>query len=967
MATPPSPPGGSAPSLFNSSEPFRGVVVCCTSIPTELRANIAAKTTELGGQHKYDLTPDCTHLIVGDYATPKYRHVAKERPDVRVMDAGWVEAVRNLWVEDADIDFLALEKQWQLHTFEAGSSNGELNADGTMPERRRLLCCMTGFEDADERQRISDKIEANGGLYTGDLTKRVTHLIVHKPEGRKYHAAKNWGVATVSVEWVHESVERGLILDETLYDPILSREERGAGAWNRERSRVSSLGKRLREYNAAQEEGKRKLRKTANMKLNHQRDNIWGDILGKPQTAATAAASQTPAPASAALPTQATQPTQPTGGESAETRGSKLSSFGVPEDSGVFASCCFFVHGFSQRKTEILTNTVASLGGLVCHTLEEVVSMSGAQMAHRFLVVPQTAQPDTHPPVPETVHAVTEFYIERCLHKKYFFDPAEHTIGRPFPVFPIVGFEDLVVCTAGFTGVDLHQMDKSVRQLGARYEERFTSQVSLLLCSSLETVRKQKLELALAWGVPVVRADWLWECIAAGVNEDIRPFMFPELKQRCDGPKLIAPPKEKTVQPEKPQIKTIEGKPTTKDEIDGDLLPKPATKPRPRSDLGESVFITAKEEMHEVPQRHKSAADHNSVTTHFETAPTHAFTVSDAHISFGVKSFASAPLSETTPSSLNKTSTTRPRSATPAPRKPIARTTSVADSEATDGDFGEPDYLPTQGDNESTPKPAEKQAPPPPDPEEERRRRAAEKADAERLAISNKLVTSLLDSTTAAATTAITTTTTTTTATTTARATSVPRQSLARALSADVSADEGAAATPLGSLPNPKPKRRERKILGRAMSNVSAGSSTSASDWRGDGSNTVTGRVATHNTDAPSALATTANKPPTRRNTTPITDVGNNLNPNTNPNTTNAPTEPAQPASTQLEYEDPDARRYKEQLMNKMLGKGGAPMSGALAAQQQGKLTFSEMMGDTGGGGGGGGEVGGTTRRTRRR
>ncbi|EGZ72532.1 hypothetical protein NEUTE2DRAFT_43850, partial [Neurospora tetrasperma FGSC 2509] len=92
--------------LFDPSHPLKGVT------------DIANKTEELGGKHKHDLTPDCTHLIVGEHDTPKYRHVAKERPDVKAMAAGWIEALRKLWVEDADIDFIALEKEWELKPFE---------------------------------------------------------------------------------------------------------------------------------------------------------------------------------------------------------------------------------------------------------------------------------------------------------------------------------------------------------------------------------------------------------------------------------------------------------------------------------------------------------------------------------------------------------------------------------------------------------------------------------------------------------------------------------------------------------------------------------------------------------------------------------------------------------------------------------------------------------------------------------
>jgi len=83
----------------------------------------------MGGLHKYDLTAEVTHLIVGEYDTPKYRYVAKERPDIKVLTPMWVEAIRELWIEDQAIDVHAMEKKHTLPTF-AG-----------------LRICLTGFED----------------------------------------------------------------------------------------------------------------------------------------------------------------------------------------------------------------------------------------------------------------------------------------------------------------------------------------------------------------------------------------------------------------------------------------------------------------------------------------------------------------------------------------------------------------------------------------------------------------------------------------------------------------------------------------------------------------------------------------------------------------------------------------------------------------------------------------------------
>jgi DNA replication regulator DPB11 len=71
----------------------------------------------MGAVHRYDLTLDVTHLIVGDYNTPKYRYVARERPDVRPMTAEWIEAIRQLWINDQEIDMEFLERAHTLPTF----------------------------------------------------------------------------------------------------------------------------------------------------------------------------------------------------------------------------------------------------------------------------------------------------------------------------------------------------------------------------------------------------------------------------------------------------------------------------------------------------------------------------------------------------------------------------------------------------------------------------------------------------------------------------------------------------------------------------------------------------------------------------------------------------------------------------------------------------------------------------------
>jgi len=226
-----SPPADHDRHTIDPAEPLRGFVLCCTSIPPEQRVrqpatvpppfvypanscvlswqtDIGNKVAELGGIHKYDLTPDCTHLIVGNYDTPKYRHVARERPDVKAMDAAWIEALSELWRNDDEIDFWALEKEYQLKALE------RCGASLSSPEARQsLLVCLTGF--GEQRDKIAETITANGGRYTGDLTRKCSHLIVSKPEGKKFSAAKSWGVYTVTLTVRDDDGGAGSAMDST--------------------------------------------------------------------------------------------------------------------------------------------------------------------------------------------------------------------------------------------------------------------------------------------------------------------------------------------------------------------------------------------------------------------------------------------------------------------------------------------------------------------------------------------------------------------------------------------------------------------------------------------------------------------------------------------------------------------------------------------------------------------------------
>ncbi|KAI3329599.1 hypothetical protein F4824DRAFT_506047 [Ustulina deusta] len=699
----------------NSSRPFHGLVLCCTSIEADQRSEIAQRTADMGGVHKYDLTPDVTHLIVGDYNTAKYRHVAKERPDIKPMAAGWVDAVRRLWVEDKEIDFAALETLWRLRTLEAGGGLPS-SSNPAERERQRLVCCLTGFEDNNVRAMIEDKVKANGGQYIADLSRRVTHLIVSKPEGKKYDAARRWDLCCVSIEWLHDSVERGMILNEECYDPTLPPEERGKGAWSRRDLR--SLGKRVREEgtDVSSEGGRRKLRKSASMRMNSQSNNIWGDILNQSAGDLSRADDARREPSAPAAPVTTNSARSIT-----ETSQAVVQPAIQPSDrswpalrKGVFSGCRFFVHGFPEPKEQVLLGFLTSHGGQLSLSLDDVTSSSYAEpLNQRYLLVPQTSQPASHPQLPDGVHIITEFFIERCIHNKTLFLASDHVWGQPFPRFPIDGFQNLTICTAGFINEQLNQIEKTVTQLGASYSEKLNRQITLLVCPELGALREQKRDLAIYHNIPVINVEWLWQCITTGCLVPWDRFQFEELVRNMDSIRANLKRKEEDKK---------KGRETLNRSRSESVLTKPsvarpsrrAQAPPPRAGVDMTAFDN---DMAGADRQTSSLPRQDTHESHYETAPTHP-----PHLD---NTFAAAPLSETTASNLNKST---PPSKHPQPNRTLK--CFPAEGEVGDSEAGE--------DSDATTRTTLKE-PPNCDPEAERRRKAQQAKDLERLELSKRL------------------------------------------------------------------------------------------------------------------------------------------------------------------------------------------------------------------------------------
>lgn len=480
----------------------------------------------MGAEHKLDLTSDVTHLIVGETQTPKYKYVAREREDVKCLTEGWISAVREIWMEGIDVPLQQLEDQHRLPTF------------------HQLKICITGFEDPDQRKELEALIIKHGGEYRGDLRKDCTHLLCFSPAGAKYTSARAWGnISTVSIEWLTMSIERGLILDEQYFDPALPPEGRGRDAWKRmERGSPSLKRARTDELKMGIA---RKLRRTASSRFSSE--NFWQDIV--PQGASNAESAARAQDMADYRPHTASSKTYEA---QADGRGGTLHGIARrdhaaiskgPPRQGLFFGKRFLLHGFDSRRIQLLRQHLESQDAEVDSDASTFSQQSAtADVNASFTIIPHSSSDEDVSSTPQLAgnKLVTELWVEKCLHSKTFIEPQSEPVHGPFR-HPVSGFENLVISSTGFEGVDLMHVTKVVNLLGATYSDSLTRTTSLVLCQG-DSITRPKFKHAIAWKIPAVKSSWLWECAKTGLYKSWdsfleQPSMQNHLMQKATSPK----------------------------------------------------------------------------------------------------------------------------------------------------------------------------------------------------------------------------------------------------------------------------------------------------------------------------------------------------------------------------------------------------------------------------------------------
>lgn len=176
---------------------FRGLVITCSVLASEERAEVKEKVELMGGTTVAPLTSSVTHVVAGDVGSKKY-HVAANRK-IPVMQPSWVKFF------------------WDQEQHKLAHASSPTYSHLRLPAFKGLVITVSQVPTA-ERKQLQALVESNGGSYSGQLhCKKTTHVALLDASGEKYNYARLWKLHCVHVRWLYESAEAGYALDESLY------------------------------------------------------------------------------------------------------------------------------------------------------------------------------------------------------------------------------------------------------------------------------------------------------------------------------------------------------------------------------------------------------------------------------------------------------------------------------------------------------------------------------------------------------------------------------------------------------------------------------------------------------------------------------------------------------------------------------------------------------------------------------
>lgn len=449
--------------------PLKSMVFCCTSVEADLRSSIAANIEAMGGQHRTDLMSDVTFLIVGSRDTPKYEFAVKHRADMTFLRPSFILELGERWKSGEDFDITEEIERGKLQVFE------------------NLIVSCTNIQPEPDRKIFIDIVQSQGGTYSPDLTRQVTHLVSPSSTGRKYIYAKKWGIAIVDPLWVTKSVERGAALDTQYFSLDLPQDLRGKAAFVEpveiKRAPVIKL-----------------TTATAKPVLKKKSGKVWDSILQGIEK------SDIP-PSRDSVSAWADEKRYDNSLDLEPMEDHSRTSGNDTAKPGLFSGYTFVYYGFSDKQITMLTNAVTSHGGSLKPWSNYCTPDDSCT---KYLVYSEMDPKELPGKLSSSASVITEWAIERSLYKKRTI--LDDNWCHFLPHHHLHDLHGIDISISGFSGIELLHLEKLIKILGATYQPVIIPQRDLLIA----TKGAQKFKFAMKYGIPIVNEKWLFECAKLG-------------------------------------------------------------------------------------------------------------------------------------------------------------------------------------------------------------------------------------------------------------------------------------------------------------------------------------------------------------------------------------------------------------------------------------------------------------------
>ncbi|KAL2478362.1 transcription coactivator [Forsythia ovata] len=117
---------------------------------------------------------------------------------------------------------------------------------------------------------------------------------------------------------------------------------------------------------------------------------------------------------------------------------------------------------------------------------------------------------------------VSSHWIHSCLEAGCLLDVGSHILYSPLPCqIPLPGLEGYRLCVSRYDMKERQLLRNLCFVLGVKFVEKLTKKVSHLLC---KFAGGDKYEAACKWGIQLVTAEWIYECVVQNKVVDPIPF-----------------------------------------------------------------------------------------------------------------------------------------------------------------------------------------------------------------------------------------------------------------------------------------------------------------------------------------------------------------------------------------------------------------------------------------------------------